>query len=106
MVTEPVGASLTFVTSMLAVSLAVEKCCEWPISMICKPLESSATKAVLPSAERVTPRAQPVVAYVAVRVGLAGLLTSMICKPLDQSATKAVLPSAERVTSMAEPVVS
>ena len=70
-------------------------------SMICKPLEPSATKAVLPSEERQTPVAKPVVLRVPVSEGLAGLLMSMICNPLKPSVTKAVLPSAESVTPLA-----
>ena len=48
-----VGAGiLALEISILAVSLAVEKCGGKSTSMICNPLPSSATKAVLPSAER------------------------------------------------------
>ena len=48
------------------------------ISMISRPSEPSAIKAVLPSAERVTSYAAPEVSNVPVREGLAVLLISII----------------------------
>ena len=72
--------------SILAVSLAVEICSEFPRLIICKPLLPSATYAVAPSEERATSIASPDVLKVFIRDGLERSLTLIICRPLASSA--------------------